>query len=113
MATPASPLLEKTFPLDSEILGPGSSLGLQAGASTDADVLQAIAANRPFPTRAGGVIDLAHISLVASGGNPVAFTGGDTTVGFSFSAGVTAGLGIFDDPQAAISSLGLGETPGP
>jgi hypothetical protein len=112
MATPASPLLQKTFPLDPEIVGPGSSLDLQVGASTDADVLQAIAANQPFPARPGGVIDLAHISLVASGGNPVAFTGGGTTVGFSFSAGVTAGLGIFDDPEAAMSSLNLGETPG-
>jgi hypothetical protein len=75
-------------------------------------VLQALAANQPFPTRPTGVIDLAHISLVASGGNPVAFTGGNTTIGFSFSAGVTAGAGIFDDPQAAIQSLALGETLG-
>ena len=46
------------------------------------------------------------------GGNPVAFKGGETTVAFTFSVGVTAGLGVFDDPQAAIQSLGLGETPG-
>src|SRR6516164_2099902 len=112
MATPASSALQKTFPLDPEILGPNSSLGLELDGSTDADVLKAIATNQPFPTRPAGVIDLAHISLVASGGNPVAFKGGDTTVGFSFSAGVTAGLGVFDDPKAAISSLSLGETPG-
>jgi len=112
MATPASSALQKTFPLDSEILGPNSSLGLELDGSTDADVLKAIATNQPFPTRPAGVIDLTHISLVASGGNPVAFKGGDTTVGFAFSAGVTAGLGVFDDPQAAIQALGLGETPG-
>jgi len=112
MATPASSALQKMFPLDSEILGPNSSLGLELDGSTDADVLKAIATNQPFPTRPAGVIDLTHISLVASGGNPVAFKGGDTTVGFAFSAGVTAGLGVFDDPQAAIQALGLGETPG-
>src|ERR1041384_5273769 len=104
MAAPASPVFQKTFPLDPNILGPSSSLNLQVGASTDADVLQAIATNQPFPARPNGVIDLAHISLVASGGNPVAFQGGNTTIGFSFSAGVTAGLGVFDDPQAAIES---------
>lgn len=112
MATSDSPAFQKTFPLDSEILGSNSSLSLQLGASTDADVIQALAANQPFPTRPTGVIDLTHVSLVASGGNPVAFKGGNTTIGFTFSAGVTAGLGVFDDPQAAIQSLGLGETPG-
>src|SRR5215469_16592662 len=104
--------LQKSFPLDTDILGPDSSLGLQVGGTTDTDVVEAILTNKEFPTRPDGVIDLAHISLVASGGNPVAFKGGDTTVGFAFSAGVTAGLGVFDDPQAALQSLALGETPG-
>jgi hypothetical protein len=104
--------MDKTFPLDPQILGPNSSLNLQVSGSTDADVLQALATNQPFPTRPNGVIDLAHISLVASGGNPVAFTGGNTTIGFTFSAGVTAGVGVFDDAQAALQSLGLDETPG-
>jgi len=112
MATSTSSALQKTFPLDPEILGPNSSVGLQVGVSTDADVLQALAANQPFPTRPTGVINLSHVSLVASGGSPVAFKGGNTTIGFAFSVGVTAGLGVFDDPQAAIQSLGLGETPG-
>jgi hypothetical protein len=112
MAAPASPAFQETFPLDTDILGPNSAVNLQVGGSTDADVLQALATNHPFPTRPTGVIDLTHISLVASGGNPVAFKGGNTTLGFSFSAGVEAGLGVFDDPKAAIQSLGLGETPG-
>jgi hypothetical protein len=69
--------------------------------------------NQPFPTRPNGVIDLAHISLAASGGNPVAFTStGGITLGFSFSAGVTAGAGIFDKAADAIAALALGETPG-
>jgi hypothetical protein len=112
MAASTSPVFQKTFSLDPEILGPGSSLALEVGGSTDADVLLAIANNQPFPPRPTGVIDLAHISLLASGANPVTFQGGDTTVGFSCSAGVTAGLGIFDDPQVAAQSLDLGETPG-
>ena len=112
MAAPASPAFQKTFPLDSDVLGPNSSITVKVGGSTDADVLQALATNQPFPTRPTGVIDLGHISLVASADNPVAFNAGDTTIGFSFSAGVTAGVGVFDDPQAAIQSLGLGETPG-
>jgi hypothetical protein len=112
MASSTSPAFQKTFALDSKILGPGSSLGLQVGGATDADVIQAIEKNKVFPTRPSGVIDLSHISLVASGNNPVVFAGGETTVGFSFSVGVTAGLGVFDDPQAAIQSLDLGETPG-
>jgi hypothetical protein len=84
MAAATSPTFQKTFPLDSEILGPNSSVGLQVGGSTDADVLQALAANQPFPTRPTGVIDLTHVSLVASGGNPVAFKGGKTTIGLTF-----------------------------
>lgn len=112
MATTAPAPFQKTFPLDPDILGAGSSLSLQVSGSSDADVLQAIATNEPFPTRPTGVIDLAHISLVASGGNPVAFQSGGTTVGFAFSAGATAGAGVFDDPQAAMQSLGLPETPG-
>src|SRR6266700_2976780 len=113
MATSVAPIVfQRNFALDPEILGPNSSFGLQVGISTDADVLQALAANQPFPTRPTGVIDLTHVGLVASGGNPVAFQGNNTTISFTFSAGVTAGLGVFDDPQAMIESLGLGETPG-
>jgi hypothetical protein len=106
-----APGLQKSFSLDPDILGPNSALTLQASGSTDADVLQALATNTAFPTRPSGEIDLGAINLQASGGNPVVFQGGGTTVGFSFSAGVTAGAGIFDDPQAAVKSLGLDDTP--
>jgi hypothetical protein len=112
MSTGQATGLQKSFPLDLDILGPNSALTLQASGSTDADVLQALATNSAFPTRPSGEIDLGGISLQASGGNPVLFSGGGTSVGFSFSAGVTAGAGIFDDPQAAVKSLGLDDTPG-
>ncbi len=109
MSTGASPSLEKTFPLDPAILGPDSAVTLEASGSSDADVLQAIATNQPFPARQ---IDLAHVSLQASGGKPVAFQGGGVTIGFNFSAGVTAAAGIFNDAQSAIKALALDETPG-
>jgi hypothetical protein len=112
MSTGATPALKKTFPLDPAVLGSGSAATLELGGSTDADVDLAVATNQPFPTRPGGIIDLAHISLTASGGNPVAFQGGGVSLGFEFSAGVTAGAGIFDDPNQAIAALNLGETPG-
>src|SRR5215469_11874426 len=99
MAAGQATAFQKSFPLDPDVLGPGSSGTLDIAGTTDADVVQAIASNSAFPTRPTGVIDLAHISFQASGGNPVFFTGGGTTVGFRFSAGVTAAAGVFDDPQ--------------
>src|SRR5947208_17122678 len=101
--------LQKKFPLDGDILGPNSAVSLDLGGTTDADVIAAVLANQQFPARPNGVIDLTHISLTASGGNPVAFQGGPVTLGFSFSAGVTVGLGIFDNPKDALASLKLGE----
>ena len=104
---------QKSFPLDPAVLGNQSAVALDIGGTTDADVLIAIATNQPFPTRPSGVIDLAHISLTASGGKPVAFQGeSGLTIGFEFSAGVTAGAAIFDNPNDAIRALGLNETPG-
>ena len=100
---------QKSFPLDPDVLGPQSAATLDVGAATDADVALAIAGNTAFPTRPGGVIDLAHISLTASGGKPVAFqSSGGATIGFEFSAGVTAGAAIFDTASDAINALALG-----
>ena len=104
--------LQRSFPLDPGILGPGSAASLELTGSTDADIVAAVAADTAFPTRVGGIIDLAHIGLSVSGGQDVAFKAGQTSVGFSFSAGVVARAGIFDDPKAAITALGLPETPG-
>ncbi|MCZ2150149.1 MAG: hypothetical protein LC126_20520 [Bryobacterales bacterium] len=113
MSAAPAPGFQKSFPLDPGILGDKSALALELGGTTDMDVALAITTNKPFPTRPDGVIDLAHISLSAAGGKPVAFQGGGgLTVGFQFSAGVTAGAAVFDDPNAAIKALGLGETPG-
>jgi hypothetical protein len=112
MSAGATPTVKKTFPLDPAILGSNSCGTLELSGSTDSDVALAVASNRPFPTRPNGVLDLSHISLNASGGKPVAFKTDGVSLGFSFSAGVTAGVGIYDDPTKAIAALDLGETPG-
>ena len=112
MVSPAPAHLQKSFPLDPAILGAGSAASLELGGAISADVVSAIATNRPFPDRPDGVIRLAEIGLTASGGNPVAFQGGGVTVGFHFCGGVTAGAAVFDRADDAIAALALDEIPG-
>jgi len=104
--------LQRSFALDSHILAPGSALNVDLSGSTAADVALAILKDDPFPEREGGEIALGQIGLSVSGAQPVAFSGSGTTVGFEFSAGITAGAGIFDRPEKAVAALGLDETPG-
>lgn len=104
--------LQRSFALDSDILAPGSAVNVDLSGSTAADVALAIVKDDPFPVREGGEIALGHIGLSVTGNNPVAFTGGDTTIGFEFSAGITAGAGIFSRADRALASLGLDDTPG-
>jgi hypothetical protein len=104
--------LQHRFALDSGILAPGSAAALDLSGSTDADVALAIVGDDPFPARPDGQIVLGHIGLTASGGNPVAFSAGPTTVGVEFGAGVTAGAAVFDTPRAAFQALAIGQTPG-
>jgi len=68
--------LQRSFPLDPGILGPGSAASLELTGSTDADIVAAVAADTAFPTRVGGIIDLAHIGLSVSGGQDIAFKAG-------------------------------------
>jgi hypothetical protein len=112
MSANATPSLKKTFPLDPNILGPKSAASLEMGATTAPDVILAIAGNLPFPARPNRVIDLSDISLNASGGLPVAFQGDGVTLGFSFSAGVTAGAAVYDRAEDALASLVPGGAPG-
>jgi hypothetical protein len=110
--SPETAGLQRSFALDSDILAPGSAFNVDLSGSTAADVALAIVKDDPFPEREDGEIALGQIGLGVSGGNPVAFSGSGTTVGFEFSAGITAGAGIFDRPDKAIAALGLAETPG-
>lgn len=98
--------MDKTFTLDPNLLGPGSSETISVSANTDADVLVAIAEDKPFPTRAEGKIPLGNISL-ATNGKPVNFKSNGGTVSFGFQAAFKTGAGVFDKAADAISSLQL------
>src|SRR5271157_2079626 len=105
MSAGAAPSLKKTFLLDPHILGPKSAAALEIGGTTAPDVMVAVAANLPFPSRPDGVIKLTDISFTGSGGLPVAFQGDGVTLGFDFSVGVTAGAGIYDHAKDAMAEL--------
>ncbi len=107
-----APRLDRVFPLDHTVLGPGSALGVELSGTTDADVARALLRDAPFPERPDGDVGLAHIGITATGERPVAFEAGTLAVGVTFSAGVTAAAGIFDDPQHAIAAIGLRDAPG-
>ena len=104
-------MASKEFTLDPNILGPGSAAKVDVSLTTDADVLQAIVDDKPFPTRTNGKIELGSIMLEAQGGNQVKFDAGQGTVGFDFSASFKTGAGVFDQPADAIGSLQLNAPP--
>ena len=104
MATNA-PAFMKEFHLDPHILGPNSAGTVAVSATTDAGVLAALLADKPFPVRPGGKIALGSIMLQAQGASQVTFNAGQGSVSFDFSAGFHTGLGIFDQPADAIGSL--------
>jgi len=110
MAAGTAPLLQKQFPIDPNVLGPNSAGSLAVSANTDADVLQSILNNTPFPERPNGQLELGSIALQASGGNQVIFGAGTSgSVSFNFSA--KTGAGVFDKAADALSSLGLDSAP--
>ncbi len=101
----------KEFPLDS-ILKVGATGNLELSGTTSMDVLAAVASKKPFPPRPDGVLALGSIGLTVSSGSDLRFAAGATKVDVSFSAGVSAGLGIYDTPDKALAALDLEETPG-
>ena len=110
MTTPASGL-RKEFHLDPNILGPNSAETVAVSLVTDADVRQAILADKPFPTRPNGRLELGSIMLQAQGANPVSFKASQGIVSFGFSAGFHTGVGVFDQPKDVIDSLQLNAPP--
>jgi hypothetical protein len=112
MAAGTASTLQRRFALDPGILGPGSALSLELAGSTDQDVVLALSTGKPLPKRPGGVLELGRIGLAASGGDEVTFHAGKTTAAFQFSAGVAAGVGVYDEPHKALDALDLGEAPG-
>ncbi len=90
-----------TFPHDLDVHG-----------TTDLDVAAAIAADRPFPDRPGGAIDLGHIGLSTRTGAPIVFDAASGRVTAEFSVGVAASIGVFGDLASAFAALAIGDTPG-
>ena len=88
----------REFPLDS-VLGPGASAGLELAGTTSLDVVRAVTGSDPMPTRPEGVLELGSIGLTVSTGDPLRFEAGAARVDIAFSAGVSAGLGIYDAPE--------------
>src|SRR5271165_5330330 len=103
MAAGTAPLLQKQFPIDPTVLGPNSAGSLTVSANTDADVLQSILNNTPFPERPNSQLELGSIALQASGGNQVTFSAGTSgNVSFNFSASFRTGAGVFDKAADAL-----------
>ncbi len=112
MASGAQLSLQKQFPIDPRVLGPDSAASLTISGSTDADVLQAILSNSPFPERLNGQLELGSIGLEASGGGQVTFAAGPSeNVSFNFSTSFKTGAGVFDKAADALASLGLDSAP--
>ena len=88
-----TPDFQRKFPLDTAALLPGSASSLTLGTSTAADVLTAIAANKPFPDR-----EIAVASFGFETGAEEKFEFGQPGAGkatFSFAAAARTRLGIF------------------
>jgi hypothetical protein len=101
------PAIQKSFPLDPAILGPGSAVSIGVSAATSSDVLMAIVKDTPFPERelALGSID------VGVSTDTITLQAGPGTVGFQASAGVSTGFGVFNSGAAALQSLQLDAPP--
>jgi hypothetical protein len=112
MASPiVIPITSTKFQLDKTIVVPGASVTVDIAASTAHDVVDAILANKPFPDRPDGKIELGSIELKAETGKSFAFNAGQTTVGFHASADFRSGLGVFSKASDAIDALQLQNAP--
>jgi hypothetical protein len=99
----AAPGFSKQFSLDAGIF---TTATVTVSASTDANALEAILANQPFPD---GDIQIGHISFSADTGNVTlnpASVGG-ASVGFDLSASAQSGAGVFGKSADAIQALSL------
>jgi hypothetical protein len=112
MGTAAGTGFNREFKLAPDILGPDSSESVSVSVASDADVIEALLRDTPFPSRANGKIDLEHISLEAKAGRSVVFQAGQTPITFKASGGFKSGMGVFDNPADAIASLQLDAPPG-
>jgi hypothetical protein len=87
--------------------GGSGAVGLELPVTADAEVVAALAGNRPFPNRQ---LPLGSFQLKAQSGKAIEFGDSARTVAFSGSGSAFAGLGVYQDPQAMLKALPLGDT---
>ncbi|MGH9800927.1 MAG: hypothetical protein ACRD82_11235, partial [Blastocatellia bacterium] len=88
------------------------SIEFTANAANDADVLAALASpNLPFPNRQ---IELGKISAQGQAGQSIKFLSGNRgSVSFKADGSAFAGLGVYPDPAALLTELGLDDNIAP
>jgi hypothetical protein len=97
----------KEFDLNPTAILPGSTARIKLNLTTDFDVVQALANNTPFPDRQ---IDIGSVSVQGSTGD-VNFSVGSGAIKFGASASFQTGVGVYQNADAALSSLQLSEKP--
>ncbi|NIR53097.1 hypothetical protein GWO43_31090 [candidate division KSB1 bacterium] len=100
------------FEKNKTFLSGTSSAGIQLGADTDPQVLLALKNDSPFPERQ---IELGKIAINAEGGKDIEFGKGSKKVTFKGGANASAfsGLGVYQDANSLIGSLGLDDNIAP
>jgi hypothetical protein len=98
------------FQKNAKFMNGTGATGIQITGSSDPDVLAAVAADRPFPSRQ---IDLGEISLQASPGKDVQFNGPKGPVSFKGGGSAFARLGVYVTDGNMLQDLGLDDSIAP
>jgi len=105
------PILGKSFDLDKTITLGNTSLSVEASASSDHDIFDAIVHNTPFPDRSDGKIPLASLTLKEQAGQTISLGSTGAAVTFTASADFQTGVGVFNSGTDAVGSLQLDDAP--
>src|SRR5206468_4530156 len=101
--SPAMGPKEFHFKRNVSLLNQNGSLGFEASADLQPDVLAALAGDTEFPLRD---IELAEFGLKANTPNPIEFARGADKISFTASGGVFAGLGVYHTGGALLAKIG-------
>jgi hypothetical protein len=99
--------IEVTLDKIKKFLAENSGSGITIDATGDADVLKALKENTPLPNKE---IELGKLTVGTNDGKNIEFNTDTGRVSFNGKAGASqyAGLGLYQNPDALISSFGLG-----
>jgi len=98
------------FDKTKQFLDGNAAAGIQVSADASPDILKALKDNSPFPDRQ---IELGNISVHAEVGHDISFAGSRGNVSFNGSASGFAGIGIYKDPSALLTTLNPSEETAP